>query len=102
LNLLQVLNCFADADLWRLSPPYTKRSKNRSVRRAPLPESAMSFFEDQRCPKGDDQQRPENIPSVAVNYTEVLQQKQDSERKYKESKKHHYSPSLAEGIKTNV
>ncbi len=69
---------------------------------APLPESAMSFLEDQRCPKGDDQQRPENIPSVAVNYTEVLQQKQDSERKYKESKKHRYSPSLAEGIKANV
>jgi hypothetical protein len=69
---------------------------------APLPESTMSFFENQRCPKGNDQQRPENIPSVAVNYTEVLQQKQDSESKYKESKKHHYSPSLAEGIKTNV
>lgn len=67
-----------------------------------FPESAMSFLEDQRCSKGDDQQRPENIPDVAVNYTEVLQQKQDSESKYKESKKHHYSPSLTERIKTNV
>jgi hypothetical protein len=67
-----------------------------------FPESAMSFLEDQRCSKGDDQQWPENIPDVAANHTEVLQQKQDSERKYKESKKHRYSPSLTERIKANV
>ena len=62
----------------------------------------MSLLEDQRCPKGNDQQRPENIPDVAIDYTEVLQQKQDSERKYKESEKHRYSPNLAEWIKANA
>ena len=52
------------------------------------------MLEQERYPERDEYQRPNNVPRVAVNHSDVFQQKQDAERKYNQSQEHRHLPQL--------